>query len=152
MPVHLSIPDAASLAAVRGVRIGVAEAGIRKAARKDLTVFLLDEGCAVGMGVIAVLVIVSAETSQGNEPQQHEQRERVHVERVEREDSIRHRRSPQESIGGQEQAGEKETRGGQHGKKRREGFIGRDAAAGPGHLERVEGRADAADERRAAGA
>ncbi len=48
MPVHLSIPDAASLAAVRGVRIGVAEAGIRKAARKDLTVFLLDEGCAVG--------------------------------------------------------------------------------------------------------
>jgi len=48
MPVHLSIPDAASLAAVRGVRIGVAEAGIRKAARKDLTVFLLEEGCAVG--------------------------------------------------------------------------------------------------------
>jgi len=48
MPVQLSIPDAAALAAVRGVRIGVAEAGIRKAARKDLTVFLLDEGCAVG--------------------------------------------------------------------------------------------------------
>jgi glutamate N-acetyltransferase / amino-acid N-acetyltransferase len=30
------------------VRIGVAEAGIRKANRKDLTVFLLDEGSAVG--------------------------------------------------------------------------------------------------------
>jgi len=30
------------------VRIGVTQAGIRKADRKDLTVFLLDEGCAVG--------------------------------------------------------------------------------------------------------
>ncbi|MFT3812367.1 MAG: bifunctional glutamate N-acetyltransferase/amino-acid acetyltransferase ArgJ [Acidovorax sp.] len=47
MPVNLSAPDAASLHAVRGVRIGVAEAGVRKANRKDLTVFLLDEGASV---------------------------------------------------------------------------------------------------------
>ena len=48
MPVHLSPPDAASLHPVSGVRIGVAEAGIRKAGRKDLTVMLLDEGASVG--------------------------------------------------------------------------------------------------------
>jgi glutamate N-acetyltransferase / amino-acid N-acetyltransferase len=48
MAVNLSAPSAASLHPVPGVRIGVAEAGIRKANRKDLTVFLLDEGTAVG--------------------------------------------------------------------------------------------------------
>ncbi len=48
MAVNLSAPRADSLHAVDGVRIGVAEAGIRKANRKDLTVFLLDEGAAVG--------------------------------------------------------------------------------------------------------
>ena len=48
MPVHLSPPDAASLHPVSGVRIGVAEAGIRKAGRKDLTVMLLDDGARVG--------------------------------------------------------------------------------------------------------
>lgn len=48
MPVHLSPPDAASLHPVSGVRIGVAEAGIRKAGRKDLTVMLLDDGASVG--------------------------------------------------------------------------------------------------------
>ena len=48
MPVHLSPPDAASLHPVSGVRIGVTEAGIRKAGRKDLTVMLLDEGASVG--------------------------------------------------------------------------------------------------------
>ncbi|MDI3383165.1 bifunctional glutamate N-acetyltransferase/amino-acid acetyltransferase ArgJ [Xenophilus aerolatus] len=48
MPVHLSPPDPASLRPVAGVRIGVAEAGVRKANRKDLTVMLLDEGAAVG--------------------------------------------------------------------------------------------------------
>jgi glutamate N-acetyltransferase/amino-acid N-acetyltransferase len=47
MAVNLSAPRAESLHAVAGVRIGVAEAGIRKANRKDLTVFLLDEGAAV---------------------------------------------------------------------------------------------------------
>ena len=47
MPVNLSSPQAADLHAVPGVRIGVAEAGVRKAHRKDLTVFLLDEGASV---------------------------------------------------------------------------------------------------------
>lgn len=48
MPVQLDTPSAADLLPIAGVRIGVAEAGIRKANRKDLTVFLLDEGCSVG--------------------------------------------------------------------------------------------------------
>ena len=48
MPVNLSAPDPVALHAVPGVRIGVAEAGIKKAARKDLTVVLIDEGAAVG--------------------------------------------------------------------------------------------------------
>lgn len=48
MSVHLTAPEAGDLSAVPGVRIGVAEAGIRKANRRDLTVFLLDEGSAVG--------------------------------------------------------------------------------------------------------
>ena len=47
MPVNLSAPDPSQLLAIPGVRIGVAEAGIRKANRKDLTLFLLDEGCHV---------------------------------------------------------------------------------------------------------
>src|SRR4051812_32767261 len=47
MAVNLSAPGAASLYPVPGVRIGVAEAGIRKANRKDLTVFLLDPGASV---------------------------------------------------------------------------------------------------------
>ncbi len=48
MPVNLSAPDPAALFAVPGVRIGVAEAGVRKANRKDLTVVLIDDGAAVG--------------------------------------------------------------------------------------------------------
>ncbi|MFC5609669.1 bifunctional glutamate N-acetyltransferase/amino-acid acetyltransferase ArgJ [Variovorax soli] len=48
MPVNLSAPEPAALFPVPGVRIGVAEAGIRKANRKDLTVVLVDEGAAVG--------------------------------------------------------------------------------------------------------
>jgi len=47
MPVNLSAPNPAELHAVAGVRIGVAEAGIRKANRKDLTVVLIDEGASV---------------------------------------------------------------------------------------------------------
>ncbi len=47
MPVNLSAPQAADLNPVPGVRIGVAEAGIRKANRKDLTVVLIDEGASV---------------------------------------------------------------------------------------------------------
>ncbi|MFZ3120322.1 MAG: bifunctional glutamate N-acetyltransferase/amino-acid acetyltransferase ArgJ [Variovorax sp.] len=48
MPVNLTPPNPATLHAVPGVRIGVAEAGVRKAHRKDLTVVLIDEGAAVG--------------------------------------------------------------------------------------------------------
>jgi glutamate N-acetyltransferase/amino-acid N-acetyltransferase len=48
MAVNFTPPQAEDLLPVAGVRIGVAEAGIRKANRKDLTVFLLDEGSAVG--------------------------------------------------------------------------------------------------------
>ncbi|MBC5781914.1 bifunctional glutamate N-acetyltransferase/amino-acid acetyltransferase ArgJ [Ramlibacter sp. USB13] len=48
MAVNLGAPRADSLHPVPGVRIGVAEAGIRKANRKDLVVFLFDEGTAVG--------------------------------------------------------------------------------------------------------
>ena len=47
MPVNLTAPDPAHLPAVAGVRIGVAEAGIRKVNRKDLTVVLIDEGASV---------------------------------------------------------------------------------------------------------
>ncbi|MCO5356363.1 bifunctional glutamate N-acetyltransferase/amino-acid acetyltransferase ArgJ [Acidovorax kalamii] len=47
MPVNLVAPVAADLHPIAGVRIGVAEAGVRKANRKDLTVFLLDEGASV---------------------------------------------------------------------------------------------------------
>ena len=47
MAVNLQAPSAAQLHPVPGVRIGVAEAGIRKANRKDLSVFLLDAGANV---------------------------------------------------------------------------------------------------------
>ncbi len=48
MPVNLPPPRAGDLRPVRGLSIGVAEAGIRKAGRKDLTVFLLPPGASVG--------------------------------------------------------------------------------------------------------
>ena len=47
MPVNLVAPVAADLHPIAGVCIGVAEAGVRKAHRKDLTVFLLEEGASV---------------------------------------------------------------------------------------------------------
>jgi glutamate N-acetyltransferase / amino-acid N-acetyltransferase len=47
MPVNLTAPLASSLFDIEGLRIGVAEAGIRKANRKDLTVVLIDEGSSV---------------------------------------------------------------------------------------------------------
>ena len=47
MPVNLPAPDPDTLFAIAGVRIGVTEAGIRKAGRKDLTVVLLDDGASV---------------------------------------------------------------------------------------------------------
>ncbi|WP_180682097.1 bifunctional glutamate N-acetyltransferase/amino-acid acetyltransferase ArgJ [Tepidicella baoligensis] len=48
MAVNWTAPSADALWPVPGVSIGVTEAGVRKANRKDLTVFLLDEGAAVG--------------------------------------------------------------------------------------------------------
>ena len=47
MPVNLSAPTPADLFPVRGVRVGVAEAGIRKANRKDLTIFVIAPGSTV---------------------------------------------------------------------------------------------------------
>jgi glutamate N-acetyltransferase / amino-acid N-acetyltransferase len=47
MAVNLPVPRAADLHLVPGIRIGVAEAGIRKADRKDLAVVLIDPGAAV---------------------------------------------------------------------------------------------------------
>ncbi len=47
MSVNLRAPNPATLYPVPGVRIGVTEAGVRKANRKDLTVVLIDEGACV---------------------------------------------------------------------------------------------------------
>jgi glutamate N-acetyltransferase/amino-acid N-acetyltransferase len=47
MPVNLSAPDPAGLHPVPGVLLGIAEVGVRKANRKDLTVVLLEEGASV---------------------------------------------------------------------------------------------------------
>ena len=47
MPVNLPPPDASQLFPIVGVRIGVTEAGVRKANRKDLTVVLIDQGASV---------------------------------------------------------------------------------------------------------
>ena len=47
MPVHLVAPRDQDLRPIAGIRIGTAEAGIKKPGRKDVTVFLIDEGAAV---------------------------------------------------------------------------------------------------------
>lgn len=47
MAVNLHIPKESEIFAVPGVEIGIAEAGIRKAGRRDLTVFRLAPGSAV---------------------------------------------------------------------------------------------------------
>ena len=47
MPVNLSAPDPLALHAVAGLRIATTMAGIRKANRRDLVLFALDEGAAV---------------------------------------------------------------------------------------------------------
>lgn len=47
MAVNLTIPPESSIFPVAGVEIGIAEAGIRKANRKDLTVFKLASGTTV---------------------------------------------------------------------------------------------------------
>ncbi len=46
MPVNLCAPLAADLHPVAGLRVGTAMAGVRKANRRDLVVFALDEGAA----------------------------------------------------------------------------------------------------------
>ena len=48
MAVHLHVARPEDLHAVAGVQIGVTEAGVRKANRKDLTVITLDAGACVG--------------------------------------------------------------------------------------------------------
>ena len=53
MPVCLTSPEADSLLPVAGVRIGTAMAGVRKANRRDLSVWLLDEG-TVAAGVFTL--------------------------------------------------------------------------------------------------
>ena len=47
MAVNLSAPNSAELFPIAGVRMGVTEAGIRKANRKDLSVVLIDAGASV---------------------------------------------------------------------------------------------------------
>ena len=47
MAVNLSPPNPAQLYPIAGLRIGVTEAGVRKAQRKDLSVVLLDPGASV---------------------------------------------------------------------------------------------------------
>ena len=47
MAVNLDTPNAAELFPIAGLRIGVAEAGIRKVNRKDLTVVLIEKGASV---------------------------------------------------------------------------------------------------------
>ena len=47
MPVNLKAPDPAALHSVRGVELGVAMAGVRKANRRDVTVVKLAEGASV---------------------------------------------------------------------------------------------------------
>jgi len=47
MPVNYQTPAPEALFPVAGVRLGVAEAGIRKANRRDLTLLALDSGCRV---------------------------------------------------------------------------------------------------------
>lgn len=47
MPVNLAAPNPAALHPVPGVEIGIAMAGVRKAGRRDLSVFKLAEGSAV---------------------------------------------------------------------------------------------------------
>lgn len=73
MAVNLTIPPESAIYPVAGIRIGVTEAGIRKANRRDLTVFQLDAGTTVA-GVFtrnrfcAAPVLVSQEHLQSGQP------------------------------------------------------------------------------------
>lgn len=48
MAVNFTATAASELLPVAGIRVGIAQAGIRKLGRDDLTVFLLDDGASVG--------------------------------------------------------------------------------------------------------
>lgn len=48
MAVNLKSASVKKLYAIDGVRLGITEAGVRKANHKDLTVLLLDAGCSIG--------------------------------------------------------------------------------------------------------
>ncbi len=48
MPVRLSPPNPDDIFSVPGVQIGIAQAGVKRANKDDVTVFLLDKGIAVG--------------------------------------------------------------------------------------------------------
>ena len=47
MPVNFSTPEPDALFPIAGIRLGLAEAGIRKLDRRDLTLLVLDPGCTV---------------------------------------------------------------------------------------------------------
>jgi glutamate N-acetyltransferase/amino-acid N-acetyltransferase len=47
MPVNLTAPASGSLKPIKGIQLGIAEAGVRKANRKDLLVMTLPEGAQV---------------------------------------------------------------------------------------------------------
>ncbi|MGE0557099.1 MAG: bifunctional glutamate N-acetyltransferase/amino-acid acetyltransferase ArgJ, partial [Burkholderiales bacterium] len=75
MPVNLNPPDPHSLLPVAGVRLGIAQAGVRKSGRKDLLLIVLDEGARVA-GVFtqnrfcAAPVVVARQHLSMNDPEQ----------------------------------------------------------------------------------
>ena len=50
MAVNLTAPDPSALLAIKGVRLGVTEAGVRKANRKDLLLMTLAAGTRIAAG------------------------------------------------------------------------------------------------------
>ncbi|MGA0023302.1 MAG: bifunctional glutamate N-acetyltransferase/amino-acid acetyltransferase ArgJ [Burkholderiales bacterium] len=75
MPVNLNPPDPRSLLPVPGVRLGIAQAGVRKSGRKDLLLIVLDAGARVA-GVFtqnrfcAAPVVVARQHLSMNDPEQ----------------------------------------------------------------------------------
>ena len=80
MAVNLATPNPAELLPVKGVRLGVTEAGIRKANRRDLTVIELAEGSRVA-GVFTQNRFCAAPVQVCRDPRaadQHRRRQRRH--------------------------------------------------------------------------
>ena len=48
MPVRLQPPNPVDIFPVPGIQIGIAQAGVKRADKDDLTIFLLDSGTHVG--------------------------------------------------------------------------------------------------------